>query len=246
MAGLRDLIALNAAIERARNLIPANIVDEYERATYGSLAAILALDVLFNNQYLCAGPDLPRLRAQSLAHAKELHDYIRFHTNESYSPAALAAVRTSLSTPPGRLRLARAHRGLIRGRRNVAWLTTSAAVRKHLSPVASAADAVRSILGLSHYNAGIELVLVTTPPDWWSRVHLPTFVDGAGNAAFCLWTHRIDCGLTWDLANNTCGIVEVVSTGHSMDGRCYPRLIGITKNNAPILRIDLILTRSHS
>jgi hypothetical protein len=110
-------------------------------------------------------------------------------------------------------------RSQLRGRRPIAWLTTTAAIESVISglpgaPPTALADIIRDVLGLAHFVPGEYgwLVELLIPEDFVDDTHVPTPLDGLDNPLYLPYRGSDGWGRTDDLRGprGTPGLPEVV------------------------------------
>ena len=122
------------------------------------------------------------------------------------------------------------------------WVTKTADLTAALGSAQNRASAARNALGLAGVGMNVEYVRLDFPVHRATAAVIPTFVDGADNAAFCLWSSAQGSGFTWHLSHHNRGLPEAVLPPVELDSSVTVQYLGATTKRHPPLQFSSMLT----
>lgn len=236
---IRQLIERNIAIDRGHDHVPREVLD-YLTDCIRTLPQITAEHVLIGRiedadmvwktqkgaELLCRGPlldtDIAHERLFRVTTAESLLYLREGPGNRAPNAREQQRLIEDLRNSATSNSLKHQFVGLLRGRRNVCWLTVTPqnVAAGTAAELADFALHLRDSLGLQHLPVNSHLVAMEFNPGFFNRLHVPTVLDGVTNLVYCSWiTRPVPGGYAWHLRNHCRGAREFVTQDVSLRNR---------------------------
>jgi hypothetical protein len=236
-------LALNRQIEESRpSQFAAALLDLYQDAALiGDSLSELDADY---GQPIRKGETARRFEGQECSSVGTLFAYHKYNFNDlPFGKREREHLARELHRSPKQI--SSEHSGYVRGSRLMLWVTLTSDLDAELRNTASPATVVRNVLGLVHHLGGTELIRFRFPNLPRGAVRIPTFIDGADSAAFCLWKALGECGYTWRLDRQHSGCPEGVTEPIKLDAKVAVDFLGSVHPPCPSIDRDKIITRGN-